>query len=296
MRRRLGRPHREVDRLPEGGLDADAPFGLPTRPSPFYVQVTLGIPGGDDVITGLAVQHRYEGDIFSGEKRTDLLVVPALSVRVTPGIAMIPADDPLVRTLAAAHFRDDVVDRLDVPVELDLQMDLRRPGSDVISDWQRAPPRRRRHLSAECAEKWKSIRVRDRKHRDLCYSRRALYIETLRVFRRSDSWCQRVTGIGRHVLNCATLRAVLVGRPQGRVDRRLRGVALELRLRPQRVEEQPVDAGEAGVQVEVGLAPPDLPFVVDRAPTELRQDEVAVDRVIEVEAVAVIAPTEPSGR
>ena len=72
-------------------FDADAPFGLPMRPSPFYVQVTLGLPGGEEVVDGLTVQHRYEGDIFSGEKRTDLLVVPALSVRVSPGIAMIPA-------------------------------------------------------------------------------------------------------------------------------------------------------------------------------------------------------------
>ena len=37
------------------------------------------------------MQHRYEGNIFSGEKRTELLVVPALSVRVTPEIAIIPA-------------------------------------------------------------------------------------------------------------------------------------------------------------------------------------------------------------
>jgi LmbE family N-acetylglucosaminyl deacetylase len=72
-------------------FDADAPFGLPTRPSPFYVQVTLGMPNGEELIDGLSVQHRYEGDIFSGEKRTELLVVPALSVRVSPGIAMIPA-------------------------------------------------------------------------------------------------------------------------------------------------------------------------------------------------------------
>src|SRR5262249_22713526 len=54
-------------------FDADAPFGLPMRPSPFYVTVTLGIPGaGDnvDLIQGLTVQQRYEGNIFSGEKRT----------------------------------------------------------------------------------------------------------------------------------------------------------------------------------------------------------------------------------
>jgi hypothetical protein len=72
-------------------FDADAPFGLPMRPTPFYVQVTLGLPGGEEVIEGMPVQHRYEGNIFSGEKRTELLVVPALSVRVTPEIAIIPA-------------------------------------------------------------------------------------------------------------------------------------------------------------------------------------------------------------
>jgi LmbE family N-acetylglucosaminyl deacetylase len=72
-------------------FDQDAPFGLPMRPSPFYVQVTLAMPGGEEVISGQPVQYRYEGDIFSGEKRTDLLVVPALSVRVTPQVAIIPA-------------------------------------------------------------------------------------------------------------------------------------------------------------------------------------------------------------
>jgi LmbE family N-acetylglucosaminyl deacetylase len=84
-------------------FDTDAPFGLPTRPSPFYVQVTLGMPGGEEVIDGLAVQHRYEGDIFSGEKRTELLVVPALSVRVSPGIAMIPA--AAIRSVARPEGR-----------------------------------------------------------------------------------------------------------------------------------------------------------------------------------------------
>ena len=71
-------------------FDADAPFGLPMRPTPFYVQVTLSLPGGEEVIQGLPVQHRYEGDIFSGEKRSELLVVPAFSVRVTPQVAIVP--------------------------------------------------------------------------------------------------------------------------------------------------------------------------------------------------------------
>jgi hypothetical protein len=72
-------------------FDDDAPFGQPIRPTPFYVQATLTLPGGEEIIEGLPVQHRYEGDIFSGEKRTDLLVVPAFSVSVSPEVAIIPA-------------------------------------------------------------------------------------------------------------------------------------------------------------------------------------------------------------
>jgi hypothetical protein len=72
-------------------FDSDAPFGLPMRRTPFYVQTTLAMQGGEEVISGLPVQQRYEGNIFSGEKRTELLVVPALSVRMTPQIAIVPA-------------------------------------------------------------------------------------------------------------------------------------------------------------------------------------------------------------
>ena len=81
-------------------FDADAPFGLPFRPTPFYVQVTLTFPGGDEVIHGLPVQYRYEGNIFSGEKRMDLLVAPAFSVGISPEIAIIPAAS--VRATTAA--------------------------------------------------------------------------------------------------------------------------------------------------------------------------------------------------
>ena len=60
-------------------FDEDAPFGLPYRPTPVLR------PGHDDawretreeVSYGQPVQFRSEGDIFSGEKRAELLVVPA---------------------------------------------------------------------------------------------------------------------------------------------------------------------------------------------------------------------------
>jgi LmbE family N-acetylglucosaminyl deacetylase len=76
-------------------FDPDAPFGLPYRPTPFTVQVTLGLGGangGDEVIDALPVQYRYETDVLSGEKRSDLLVVPAYSVRVSPEVAIIPVE------------------------------------------------------------------------------------------------------------------------------------------------------------------------------------------------------------
>ena len=70
-------------------FDADAPFGLPFRPTPFRAKIVLGI-GGSDVVVDQPVEYRYEGNIFSGEKRMELLVVPRFSVTTTPEIAIIP--------------------------------------------------------------------------------------------------------------------------------------------------------------------------------------------------------------
>src|SRR5579871_1575611 len=72
-------------------FDADAPFGLPFRPTTFYATATLTFAGTEEVLDTVPVQYRYQGDIFSGEKRTELLVVPGLSVRVSPQIAIVPA-------------------------------------------------------------------------------------------------------------------------------------------------------------------------------------------------------------
>jgi len=75
-------------------FDDDAPFGLPYRPTSFYAQATLTFAGGEEVFDALPVQYRYQGDIFSGEKRSDLLVVPPMSVRVTPDVAIVPIAPP----------------------------------------------------------------------------------------------------------------------------------------------------------------------------------------------------------
>jgi LmbE family N-acetylglucosaminyl deacetylase len=83
-------------------FDSDAPFGLPFRPTPFQAEMSLGI-AGVPVKVSLPVQYRYEGNIFSGEKRMELQVVPALSVRSAPDIVIVPTTSGLQRTSNATR-------------------------------------------------------------------------------------------------------------------------------------------------------------------------------------------------
>jgi LmbE family N-acetylglucosaminyl deacetylase len=70
-------------------IDGDAPFGLPFRPTPFTVTFTLDF-GGAEVRATIPAQYRYEGNIFSGEKRMTLHVVPHVTLRTSPAIAIRP--------------------------------------------------------------------------------------------------------------------------------------------------------------------------------------------------------------
>jgi hypothetical protein len=70
-------------------VDADVPPGLPFRPTPFTATFTVSISGAD-VTVRVPVQFRSEADIFSGEKRSELHVVPKFSVRVNPQVAIVP--------------------------------------------------------------------------------------------------------------------------------------------------------------------------------------------------------------
>jgi LmbE family N-acetylglucosaminyl deacetylase len=71
-------------------FDPSVPFGVPFAPSPF--RVTFQIKAGSvDVTKELPVEYRYVKDIYFGDKRMELNVVPDFSVRVTPTLAVIPA-------------------------------------------------------------------------------------------------------------------------------------------------------------------------------------------------------------
>jgi LmbE family N-acetylglucosaminyl deacetylase len=70
-------------------FEPDAPFGLPFRPTPFETRLVVTIQGRELTLVAPVV-YRYEGNIFSGEKRMELKVVPAFSVRLEPDTAIIP--------------------------------------------------------------------------------------------------------------------------------------------------------------------------------------------------------------
>jgi len=70
-------------------FEQGVPFGVPFPPSPFRARLTLDL-SGTEVTIDRPLEHRYEGTIFSGEKRMELMVVPRLAVALSPGIAIQP--------------------------------------------------------------------------------------------------------------------------------------------------------------------------------------------------------------
>ena len=71
-------------------FDPGVPFGIAFAPSPFHVTYRVRA-GSVDVVEDQPIQFRYVKDIYQGDKRMELNVVPAFSVRMTPGLAVIPA-------------------------------------------------------------------------------------------------------------------------------------------------------------------------------------------------------------
>ncbi len=77
-------------------FDPGVPFGVPFAPSPF--RATFHIKAGSvEVTKELPVEYRYVKDIYFGDKRMELNVVPDFSVRVTPTLAVFPASAGTVK-------------------------------------------------------------------------------------------------------------------------------------------------------------------------------------------------------
>jgi LmbE family N-acetylglucosaminyl deacetylase len=69
-------------------FDPDVSFGLPFRPTPFTATFNLTIESAPLDVT-IPIQARSDGDIFSGEKRFEIHVVPAFAVTATPEIVVV---------------------------------------------------------------------------------------------------------------------------------------------------------------------------------------------------------------
>jgi hypothetical protein len=132
-------------RLPDAAryqFEPDAPFGLPFRPTPFRVQLDLEI-GGALVPVEREVQYRYEGNIFSGEKRMELKVVPRLAVSLTPDVAILPASRGAAAARPAGReLRVTVVNGGKAPAEGDVSL-------EVPAGWTVAPPSAKLSLARE---------------------------------------------------------------------------------------------------------------------------------------------------
>jgi LmbE family N-acetylglucosaminyl deacetylase len=103
-------------------FDADVPFGLPFRPTPYTATFTLGVEGTTFTRT-LPVQSRSEGNIFSGEKRSELHVVPKFALSASPDIAIVP----LARTASATReIRVTVTNHSSGAARADVALDLPR--------------------------------------------------------------------------------------------------------------------------------------------------------------------------
>lgn len=71
-------------------FDPSVEFGVPFAPTPF--RATFHIKAGNAEVTKeVPVEFRYVKDIYLGDKRMELNVVPAFSVSVTPALAIFPA-------------------------------------------------------------------------------------------------------------------------------------------------------------------------------------------------------------
>jgi LmbE family N-acetylglucosaminyl deacetylase len=70
--------------------DPAVPFGVPFAPTPFHVTYHVRA-GSVDVTKDVPIQFRYVKDIYIGDKRMELNVVPAFSVKTTPALLVVPA-------------------------------------------------------------------------------------------------------------------------------------------------------------------------------------------------------------
>jgi len=104
-------------------FDADVPFGLPFRPTPFTATFSLSVNSTPFTIT-LPIQARSEGNLFSGEKREEVHVVPNFAVTTTPDIVVVPTHSASGQAGSGKEVRVTVVNHSKVAAKADVTLQL----------------------------------------------------------------------------------------------------------------------------------------------------------------------------
>jgi LmbE family N-acetylglucosaminyl deacetylase len=89
-------------------FEPGVPFGVPFAETPF--RVTFHVRAGEvEVIKEVPIQFRYVKDLYNGDKRMEVNVIPEFSVRAAPALTVIPKSDlraaagkPMVRDVSVS--------------------------------------------------------------------------------------------------------------------------------------------------------------------------------------------------
>lgn len=104
-------------------FDPDVEFGVPFAPTPF--RVTFHIKAGDvEVTRDVPVEFRYVKDLYLGDKRMELNVVPAFSVSVTPGLAVLPSSGGATTAQVKREVHVSVINGAKSAAEASVALDL----------------------------------------------------------------------------------------------------------------------------------------------------------------------------
>jgi LmbE family N-acetylglucosaminyl deacetylase len=100
-------------------FDPEVEFGVPFAPTPF--RVMFHVKAGDvEVTREVPVEFRYVKDLYLGDKRMELNVVPAIAVSVSPSLAVFPASGPPV----SREVHVSVINSQKAAVEAAVSLDL----------------------------------------------------------------------------------------------------------------------------------------------------------------------------
>ena len=190
---------------------------------------------------------------------------------LTQRVVVVAAHDPLVGPIRPLEHRDDVARGDELPVELELEADLRGAGAQVVREGQRPSPALGGDRALEGLQEGPGVRVGDRHHGDLRERLRVLPVQPLRVRGGPDTGRQRIARVERHVRHRSALRAPLVAPRPLRVD-----VALEVAVVPRvgvdEAAHRPVLGRDLGLDPPPGAAVAgdhDLALHVDAAALQL---------------------------